>query len=113
MLKQFVKEVYKIWISERPTQLAAALAYYSMFSFAPIIFVAVSIAGFFIDEIDPASQFFQRLERLFGAEISTLVQESVMALSKTPSSSSMLVSVISFLALLYAASGFFFSSSFL
>ena len=108
MLKKFIKEVYKIWSSERPTQLAAALAYYSVFSFAPIIFVAVSIAGLFIDEIDPASQFFQRLEDMFGAEISALVQESVMALSNTPSSSSVLVSLISFLALLLAASGLFF-----
>ena len=37
-----------------------------------------------------------------------LVQEAVTALSKTPSSSSILVSVISFLALLFAASGLFF-----
>jgi len=108
MLKQFIKEVSKIWTSERPNQLAAALAYYSMFSFAPIIFVAVSIAGLFINEIDPASQIFQRLEDLFGAEISNLVQEAVMALSNTPASSSALVSLISFLALLFAASGLFF-----
>jgi membrane protein len=108
MLKQFIREVYKIWTLERPTQLAAALAYYSVFSFAPIIFVAVSIVGLFIDEIDPASQFFQRLEDMFGAEISALVQESVMALSNTPSSSSALVSLISFLALIFAASGLFF-----
>jgi membrane protein len=108
MLKQYIKEVSKIWTSERPNQLAAALAYYSMFSFAPIIFVAVSIVGLFIDEIDPASQFFQRLEDTFGAEISSLVQESVMALSNSPSSSSALVSLISFLVLLYAASGLFF-----
>ena len=108
MLKQFGKELYTIWISERPTQLAAALAYYSMFSFAPIIFVAVSIVELFIQEIDPASQLFQRLEATFGEEISLLVQEAVTTLSKTPSSSSILVSVISFLALLYAASGLFF-----
>jgi membrane protein len=108
MLIQFVKEVSKIWTTERPNQLAAALAYYSMFSFAPIIFVAISIVGFFIDEIDPTSQFFQRLEDMFGADISNLVQESVMALSITSSSSSVLVSLISFLALLFAASGLFF-----
>jgi membrane protein len=108
MFKQFFKNVYQIWITERPTQLAAALAYYGMFSFAPIIFVTVSIVGFFIDEIDPASQLYQRLEAAFGAEISALVQESVSALSTTPSSSSFLVSVISVIALLYAASGLFF-----
>lgn len=108
MVKQFVKELYTIWIAERPTQLAAALAYYSMFSFAPIIFVVVSIVELFIQEIDPASQLFQRLEATFGGEVSTLVREAVTALSKTPSSSSILVSVISFLALLFAASGLFF-----
>jgi membrane protein len=108
MLKQFIKEVYKIWASERPNQLAAALAYYSMFSFAPIIFIAISMVGLFIGEIDSADQFFQRLEDIFGAEISGLVQESVMALSNNPSGSSVLVSLISFLALLFAASGLFF-----
>jgi membrane protein len=108
MKMQFIRELYRIWVAERPNQLAAALAYYSMFSFAPIIFISVSIVGLFIDEIDPANQLYQRLEELFGAAISDLVQESVAALSKTPSSSSWLVSLISFLALLFAASGLFF-----
>ncbi len=57
MLKQFIKEVSKIWTLERPNQLAAALAYYSMFSFAPIIFVSISIVSFFIEEIDPSVSF--------------------------------------------------------
>jgi membrane protein len=108
MVKQFGKELYNIWISERPTQLAAALAYYSMFSFAPIIFVAVSIVDLFLREIDPAGQLFHRLEAMFGSEISVMVQEAVMKLSKTPTSGSILLSVISFLALLFAASGLFF-----
>jgi membrane protein len=108
MKKRFIKELYRIWIAERPTQMAAALAYYGMFSFAPIIFVAVSIVGLFIENIDPASQLFQRLEELFGEGISNLVQESVTAISIAPSGSSILISVISVLALLYAASGLFY-----
>ena len=106
--KQFLKELSQIWISERPTQLAAALAYYSMFSFAPIIFVAISVVGLFIDEIDPADQLFQRLTGVLGEGFSDMVREAVMSLSGTPASSSILVSVISFLALLFAASGLFF-----
>jgi membrane protein len=108
MLKQFIKQLYQIWIAERPNQLAAALAYYSMFSFAPIIFVAVSIVGLFVEDIYLADPFFQRLEGVFGEEISSLVLESVASLSQAPASGSMLVSVISFLALLFAASGLFF-----
>jgi uncharacterized BrkB/YihY/UPF0761 family membrane protein len=41
----FGKQVYNIWVTERPTQLAAALAYYGMFSFAPVIYIAFALAG--------------------------------------------------------------------
>lgn len=112
MVKEFIEEFSKIWVSERSTQQAAALAYYSMFSFAPIIFVAVSIVGLFIEEINAADQLFQRLEAFFGVEISNLVQETVTALAGEPSSSSILISVISFLVLLYTASGLFFQLQF-
>ena len=36
-LVAFLKEIYGIWISERPTQFAAALAYYAIFSFVKVI----------------------------------------------------------------------------
>jgi membrane protein len=112
MLKQFIKELYQIWITERPNQLAAALAYFGMFSFAPIIFVAFSVVGLFADEIAAANQFYQRLENVLGAEVATLIQDSIAALSKPSTGESILVSIISFLALLYAASSVFFQLQF-
>jgi membrane protein len=92
--------------------LAAALAYYGMFSFAPVIFIAISITGLFFEDVRVASKFFQRLEGILGPEVSRLVSESVAALSKTPASTSILISIISFLALLYAASGLFYQLQF-
>jgi membrane protein len=112
MKKQFIKGLYKTWVTDRPNQLAAALAYYGMFSFAPIIFIAVSIVGLFIDKIDPTELLFQRLEERFGAEISGMVQSVLTALSTPSSSTSWLISVISFLALLYTASGLFYQLQF-
>jgi len=112
MKKQFIKELYKTWVTDRPNQLAAALAYYGMFSFAPIIFIAVSIVGLFIEKIDPTELLFQRLEERFGAEISSLVQSTLTALSTPSSNTSWLISVISFLALLYTASGLFYQLQF-
>ena len=44
----FLKEIYSIWITERPTQFAAALAYYAIFSFIPLIYIAFTIADAFI-----------------------------------------------------------------
>jgi len=112
MKKHFIKELYKTWVTDRPNQLAAALAYYGMFSFAPIIFIAVSIVGLFIEKIDPTELLFQRLEERFGAEISSLVQSTITALSTPSSNTSWLISVISFLALLYTASGLFYQLQF-
>jgi membrane protein len=107
-LTQFAKEIYKIWTLERPGQQAAALAYYGMFSFAPIIFIALSVVGLFADQIAVANQFYQRLSSIFGEATATWIQESIAALGQLSTEGSILISIISFGALLFAASGVFF-----
>ena len=52
-LKKFVLEVYQVWVSERPSQLAAALAYFGIFSFSAVLYIAYWLAGLFIDERQP------------------------------------------------------------
>jgi membrane protein len=108
MLKQFVHKLYQIWISERPSQQAAALAFASMFSFAPVIFIAFSIVGIFADEIKIGTQFYQRLQNVLGEQVAILIRDSITALAQTPTSSSIAAPILSFLALLFAASGVFF-----
>ena len=41
------KEVYRQWQDDEPFQLAAALAYYTVFSLAPLLLIAIAIAGLF------------------------------------------------------------------
>jgi membrane protein len=108
MLKKFVQELYQIWITERPSQQAAALAFASMFSFAPVIFIGISMVGIFADEIQIGTQMYQRLQSVLGEEVALLVQESITALANTSTEGSILVSIISFVALFMAASGVFF-----
>ena len=88
-IKEFAKELYRIWATERPGQLAAALAYYGMFAFAPVIFIAFWVAGFFIEQFS-ADQFFSRMESLFGAEFSIFIQDSVNAIAETTTGSSVI-----------------------
>ncbi len=108
MLKKFGNEIYNIWISERPNLQAAALAFFGMFSFAPVIFIAFSMVGIFADAVQIGDQFYQRLQSILGEELALLIQESIAALSKPSADASILISIISFLALFYAASGVFF-----
>lgn len=107
-IKKFLAEISRIWVSERPNQLAAALAYYGMFSFAPVIYVALSIAGIFIDQFTAANQLYKRVEEIFGAARAAQIQGLVSAVAISDNSGSMIVSVVSFLALFFAASGLFF-----
>ncbi len=107
-LKEFIQELYRIWATERPGQLAAALAYYGLFAFAPVIFIAFWVAGLFIDQISAAGQFLARIENLFGSEIAILIQDSVEAIAETTTGSSVIATLISIGALLLAASGLFY-----
>lgn len=111
-IKEFAKELYRIWITERPGQLAAALAYYGLFAFAPVIFIAFWVAGLFIDQLSAANQFYTRLENLFGAEVSEFIQDSVVAIGNTTTGSTFLATLISVVALLLAASGLFYQLQF-
>ena len=106
-LKEFVKELYRIWATERPGQLAAAIAYYGMFAVAPVIFIAFWVAGLFIDQLSAADQFFTRMENLFGPEVTLFIQDSVEAIAETTTGSSVIATLISVGALLLAASGLF------
>ena len=105
----FIKELYNIWITERPNILAAALAYFGMFSFAPVIFIAFTVAGFFVNEISMANNFFQKVENTLGADMAEYIRNAVYGLSETTTAgASFWSSAIAFLALLLAASGLFF-----
>jgi uncharacterized BrkB/YihY/UPF0761 family membrane protein len=84
--------------SERPAQMAAALAYYGMFSFAPVIYIAFTIAGLFIVQLAGHGQLNEQLQKVLGPETAEQVRRLVQAISKTAPSGSILASLISFLA---------------
>lgn len=112
LMRDFFQQLYNIWISERPVVLAAALAYFGMFSIAPVIFIAFTVAGIFINEVILAEQALERFELIFTPEIVQFIEEAVTNISSTYEnalqSGAWIFSVISFVALLWAASGLFF-----
>ena len=105
---KFLKELYNIWITERPSTLAAALAYYSLFSFAPTIFIAFSIASLFIDVQALVDEITKRVENTLGAESAQFIQETVLSVSQTATGGSTLTTLIGYIALIFAASMLFF-----
>jgi membrane protein len=97
------------WNRIRPDRLAAALAYFGMFSFAPMLYVILTVTGIFFSQltVSIASQMFTLLADTFGADVATFVAEMVLDTSQGKSSGVTVVSIISLGALLYAATGLF------
>jgi membrane protein len=108
----FLKEISGIWVAERPTQLAAALAYFGLFSFAPVIYLAFSIAGIFFDQAALMENFMTRLEDVLGPEVAATIQQMLDGVNQSTSDANFLISVLSFFALLLAASGVFYQLQF-
>jgi membrane protein len=80
-LWQLTKETATEWMNVRPFRLAAALAYYTLFSLAPLLVVALGIAGLVFGEDAARGQIFGPLQSLLGAKSADAVQNAVAAAS--------------------------------
>ncbi len=107
LVRRFLEELFQAWGEGRSTQAAAALAYYGMFSFAPIIFIAVTVAGIFLDTFVAANELVSRLENTLGLEVTQFILDVVIRVSERTAGGTPLTTLIGFVALLFAASGLF------
>jgi membrane protein len=106
-LRTFLVEVYQVWVSEKPSQLAAALAYFGIFSFSAVLYIAYWLAGLFIDEAAAAARFYERIEAALGPETAAFIQDSVNAISTANTGGSWIITLVSLGTLLFAAIGLF------
>jgi membrane protein len=108
-LVNFAAAFGETWATERPARQAAALAYYSMFSLAPALIIALVVADIFIDQAAVIALIVDRISATVGAETAEFLQSMVVSAyaSATAQRSSPVVTLVSLGALLYAATGFF------
>jgi len=106
-VKEFIQEIIAVWGNERPARLAAALAYYGMFSLAPMLFIAITVADIFVDTLAMSDQMFEQLSRTLGPETAEFIQSMVISASERAQSSNPISTLIGLGALLYASTGLF------
>ncbi|MCI0549573.1 MAG: YihY/virulence factor BrkB family protein [Anaerolineae bacterium] len=99
------REAYKIWLEDRAQRLGAALAYYALFSIAPLLVIVVSIAGLVFDEEEARSQIISALTTQIGAEAATVVDQSISGIQA--SGSGVFATVISALILFIGSTNLF------
>lgn len=89
------------WVDDRALRLGAGVAYYSLFTLIPVLFLAVTIASIFLDQDLVRDELEQALEVVMGPELAAALSEAITAIRID--SSETILSLISFGVLVFTA----------
>lgn len=102
---ELLKETFKEWQEDKASRLAAALAYYTAFSIAPLIIIAIAIAAVVFGQDAAQGGIEDQLRGLLGQQGAEAVQEMIKN-SRKPNEGT-IATIISIVLLLFGASGVF------
>lgn len=71
------------WVDDYAQSMGAALAYYTLFSIAPLLLIVISMAGLFFGDAAARGEIFVRLEDLVGAQGALAVQGMLESVRET------------------------------
>ena len=101
-----VKKTIKEWNEDKASRLAAALAYYTVFSIPPLLVVAIGIASLFTERSVVEDQLINQAGSLMGSQGSEAI-ETILESVESPGNSEILPTIIGIVLLLFGASGVF------
>ena len=77
-----VKTAFNAWFDDYAQSMGAALAYYTMFSIAPLLLIVIAIAGMVFGEEAARGEIFGQLRNLMGEEGAAAVQALLESVNK-------------------------------
>ncbi|VTT96863.1 Ribonuclease BN OS=Gloeocapsa sp. PCC 7428 GN=Glo7428_4543 PE=4 SV=1: Virul_fac_BrkB [Gemmataceae bacterium] len=103
--KTIVFEAASEWVNDKAPRLGAALAYYAIFSIAPLLVIAIAIAGMVLGEEAAQGQISAQVQNLVGAQGGEAVETMVQSANKPGAGT--IGSVLGIAMLLFGAAGLF------
>jgi membrane protein len=100
-----MKEAFNDWMEDKALRLSAALAYYSVFSIAPLLVIAIGIAGLLLDDAAVRGQLSKTLSSYVGPIAAQGAEEMVKSAAKP--GHGLMATVIGFATLMIGAGGVF------
>jgi membrane protein len=76
---QLLKRTYSEWSKDKAPRMGAALAYYTIFSLAPLLVIAIAIAGFVFGAEAVQGQIMGQIQGLIGSESARAVQTMIQS----------------------------------
>jgi len=100
-----LKEAYNEWSEDNALRLGAALAYYTVFSIAPLLILGIAVVGLVFGREAAQGRVMAEMQGLMGAQVASGVQD--MVANSQSVSTGIVASVIGLITLLVGASGVF------
>lgn len=101
-----VRDTVKEWIDDKAPRLGAALSFYAITSIAPLLVIAITVAGLVFGEEAARGEIVDLLGGVLGAESAGVLQDMIASAGER-ASGGIVASVIGTVILLLAASGVF------
>lgn len=102
-----LKEFWESWNKVKPERMAAALAFFGMFSFVPLLYIALTVASIFLNNSVLVEEVMTRIANILGPQTADLIRSMLANTAQRQSGGSVLTSLIGLAVLLYAASRMF------
>jgi membrane protein len=103
LLWQILKESGIAWFEDKAPRLGAALAYYSLFSLAPLLLIAIAVAGLIFGEQAARGEVFHQVQSAVGPTAAAALE----GLLKSAARGTTLATVVGGVLALFGASGVF------
>lgn len=105
IVKDLILDTFSEWSRDNASRLAAALSYYTIFSVAPLLIIAIAVAGLVFGRQAATDQIVYQIRGLVGNDGAQVIQTILQNASKT--TSGILATVVGLVTLLVGASGAF------
>ncbi|AFY35422.1 YihY/virulence factor BrkB family protein [Calothrix sp. PCC 7507] len=102
---QLLQETLKEWREDKASRLAAALAYYTIFSIAPLLIIVIAIAGAVFGEEAARGEIVRQIQGLVGRDGAEFIEIAIKNANKPQTGA--IASMISVVILLLGATGLF------
>jgi len=104
-VRQSLKELAEFWSIDRVSSLAAALAFYTIFSLVPILLICVILIGVFLGEDAAQGRIIDQISGLVGTKAALQIQTMIESSQQT--GKSRMPQIIGIVFLIFGASGVF------
>ena len=103
---QLISKSFQAWSDDNAAQLAAAIAYFTIFSLPPLLIIAISITGYFFDKDSSQTQLIAQIGGVIGPQTAVFIKSLLE--NSTQTANGPIASIIGIIVLMAGASGIFY-----